>query len=138
MTAYKKAPAGTTVEVTDGTFFTVDGFGTVEAGLVQPGTTTKPVKMVSNAYVPGRSRNLLSTRKAVEQWSKPLVYYKTKTVLGFPEKESLIFNRSPRKDFFSATGVRQTPSQGAALVLAAKTAEAIRIETAGQWGGAQR
>ena len=30
MTAYKKAPAGTTIEVTDGTILPVDGFDTVE------------------------------------------------------------------------------------------------------------
>ena len=34
---------------------------------------------------------------------------------------------------FSATGVRRTLSQGAAIGLAAKTAEAMRIEAAGQW-----
>ena len=67
MTAYKKAPAETTVEVADGTIFPVDGFGIVEVDLDQPGTTIKPVKMVSIAYVLGRSWNLLSTRKAVEQ-----------------------------------------------------------------------
>ena len=98
----------------------------------QPGTTTKPVKMVSVAYVPGVSRNLLSTREAVEQRGKPLVYYKTKAVLGFPGEESLVFNSYPRKGLFSATGVRRTPSQGAALGLASKTAGAMRIETTGQ------
>ena len=66
-TAYKKAPAGTTVEAADGTILLVDGSGTVEVDLDQPGTMTKPVKMVSVAFVPGLSRNLLSTRKAVEQ-----------------------------------------------------------------------
>ena len=35
---------------------------------------TKPVKMGSVAYVVGTLRNLLSTRKAVEQWGKPLAY----------------------------------------------------------------
>ena len=67
MTAHKKAPAGTTVEVADGTILPVDGLGTVEVDLNQPGTTTKPMNMVSVAYAPGLSRNLLSTRKAVEQ-----------------------------------------------------------------------
>ena len=62
-----RAPAGTTVEVADGTVLPVDGFRTVEMDLDQPSTTTKPVKMVSIAYVPGFSRNLLSTRKVVEQ-----------------------------------------------------------------------
>ena len=90
MTAYKKVPVGTTVEVADGTLLPVDKFGTVEVHLDQPGTTTKPVKMVSVAYVPGISWNLLSTRKTVEQWGKPLVYYKTKAVLGFPGEESLV------------------------------------------------
>ena len=35
---------------------------------------------------------------------------------------------------FSATGVRRIPSQGAALTLAAKMAELIRVETTDQWG----
>ena len=64
MSAYKKAPAGTTVEVADGTILPVDGFGAVEADLDQRGTTTKPVKMAFVMYVPGLSRNLLSPRKA--------------------------------------------------------------------------
>ena len=72
----------------------------------------------------------MSTRKAVGQWGKPLVYYKTKVVLRFPAEESLVFNFYPRKGLFSAT-VRRTPSQGAALALAAKTAKAIRVEAAG-------
>ena len=63
-----------------------------EVDLDQSGTTTKPVKMVSVAYVPERSQNLLSTRKAGKQRCKPLVCYKTKTVLGFTGKESLVFN----------------------------------------------
>ena len=68
MTAYKKTPAGRTVEVADEIILPVDGFGIVEVDLDQPGTTTKPLKMVSAGYVPGLSRNSLSTRKAVEQW----------------------------------------------------------------------
>ena len=115
MTAYKKSPAGTTVEVADGTILPVGGFETVEVDLDQAGNTTKPVKMVSVGYVPGLSRNLLSTRKAVEQWGKPFVYYKTKAVLGFPREESLVFNFCARRGLFSATGVRRTPSQGEAL-----------------------
>ena len=121
--------ASTTVEVADGTILPVDRFGTAEVDLDQPGTTTKPVKMVSAAYVPGLSRNLLSTRKAVEQWGKPLVYYKTKVVMGLPGEDSLDFNFCPRKGLFSATGARRTPSQGAALALTAKTAEAMRTAT---------
>ena len=126
MTVCKNQPAGTTVEVADGTILPVDGLETVDVDLGQSGTTTKLVKMVSVEYVPVFSRNLLSTRK-------PLVYYETKAVLGFPGEESLLLN-CPRKKLFSATGVRRTPSQGAALVLAAKMAEAIRVETTGQWG----
>ena len=90
--------------------------------------------MVSIACVPELPRNLLSTRKAVKQWGKPLVYYKTKAVLGFPGEESLVFNFCPRKGLFSATGVRRTPNQGAALGLAAKTAEGKRKEATSQWG----
>ena len=86
MIAYKKAPAGTTVEVADGTNLPVDGSETFEVDLNQSGTTTKPVKMVYVAYVSGLSWNLLPTCKAVKQWGKPLVYYKTKVVLDFPEE----------------------------------------------------
>ena len=67
MTAYKKALAETTVEVADEIILPVDGFETVEVDLDQPGTTTKPIKMVSVTYMPGLLRNLLSTRKAVKQ-----------------------------------------------------------------------
>ena len=49
------------------------------------------------AYVPGLSRNLLSTIKAVEQWGKPLIYYRNEAVLGFPGEESLVFKFCPRK-----------------------------------------
>ena len=74
----------TTVEVAGGTILPIDGFRTVEVDLDQPDTTTKPMKMVPFGYVSGLSRNLLSTRKAVKQWGKPLVYDETKAVLGFP------------------------------------------------------
>ena len=100
MNAYKKAPAGASVEVADGTILPIDGFGTVEVNLDQPGTTTKPVKMVSIAYVPEYSQNLLSTRKAVEQSDKPPVYYETKAVWGFPGEESLVFNFCSTRDCF--------------------------------------
>ena len=64
--------------------------------LDQPGLTTKMVKMDDVAYVPGLSRNLLSTVKAVEQCGKPLIYYyRNKAVLGFPEEESLVFQILP-------------------------------------------
>ena len=65
-TAYTNTPAGTIVEVADGAILPEDSFWTVEVDLDQPGTTTKPVKMDSVAYVPERLRNLLSFRKAVE------------------------------------------------------------------------
>ena len=74
ITAQKTAPAGTTVEVADWTILPVDGFETVEVDRDQLGPTTKPVKMVSVAYVPGLLRNLLSTRNVVELWGNPLVY----------------------------------------------------------------
>ena len=100
----------------------------------QPGTTTKPKKMVIIAYVPCLSRNLLSTREAVDRWGKLFLYFKTKAVLRFSGEESLVFNFCPRKGLFSTTGVRRTPRQGAALALVAKMTEAIRITTTGKWG----
>ena len=90
----------TTVEVADGTILPVDGFETVEVDLDQPGTTTKPVVVVCVSYVLGLSRNLLSTREAVNQWGKPLVFYKTIAVLGFPGEESLLFTSAPARDCF--------------------------------------
>ena len=56
-----------------------------------------------------------SIRKAVEQWGKPFVSYKTKAILELPGEESLVFNLCPRKELFYATGVRRTPSHGPAL-----------------------
>ena len=75
MSANKKASPGTTVEIADGNTLPVDGFGRIEVDLDQSGHTTKVVKN-DVAYVPGLSRNLLSTIKAVEQWMKPLTYYR--------------------------------------------------------------
>ena len=72
MTTCKKASPGTTVEVADGIILPVDGLGTIVVDLDQPGTTTKPVKIAAVAYVPGLSRNLLSARKAVQQWGELL------------------------------------------------------------------
>ena len=83
--------------------------------LDQPGRTTKMVKMKDVAYVPGLSLNLLSTVKAVEQWGKPLIYYRNKTVLGFQGEESLVFKFCPRRGLFSATCARRIPRQKAAL-----------------------
>ena len=115
MSAYKKASPGTNVEITDGNILPVDGFGRIELDLDQPGRTTKMVKMDDVAYVPRLSRNLLSTVKAVEQWGKPLIYYRNKAVLGFPGEESLVFKFCPRRGLFSATGARRIPRQEAAL-----------------------
>ena len=67
MSAYKKASPGTNVEIADGNILPVGGFGRIKVDLDQPGRTTKMVKMDDVAYVPGLSRNLLSTVKAVEQ-----------------------------------------------------------------------
>ena len=73
------------------------------------------VKMDDVAYVPGLSRNLLPTVKAVEQWGKPLIYYRNKAVLGFPGEEPLVFKFCPRRGLFSATGARWIPRQEVAL-----------------------
>ena len=115
MSAYKKASLGTNVEIADGNILPVDGFGRIGVDLDQPGYTTKMVKMDDVAYVPGLSRNLLSTVKAVEQWGKPLICYRNKTVFGFPGEESLVFKFCPRKGLFPATGARRIPRQEAAL-----------------------
>ena len=115
MSAYKKASLGTNVEIADGNILPVDGFGRIGVDLDQPGYTTKMVKMDDVAYVPGLSRNLLSTVKAVEQWGKPLICYRNKIVLGFPGEESLVFKFCPRKGLFPATGARRIPRQEAAL-----------------------
>ena len=115
MSAYKKAWPGTTVEIADGNILPVDGFGRIEVDLDQAGNTTKMVKMDDVAYVPGLSRNLLSTIKAVEQWSKPLIYCRNEAVLGFPGEETFVFKFCPRKGLFSATGARRIPRQKVAL-----------------------
>ena len=115
MSAYKKALPGTTVEIANGNILPVDGFGRIEVDLDQPGHTTKMVKIDDVAYVPGLSRNMMSTIKAVEQWGKPLIYYRNKAVLGFPGAESLVFKLCPRKGLFSATGARRIPRQEVAL-----------------------
>ena len=51
---------------------------------------------------------------------------------GVSGEESLVFDFCPRERLFSVTNVRRTPSQAAALPLAAKMAEAMRIATTGQ------
>ena len=100
MSAYKKASPGTNVEIADGKILPGDGFGRIEVDLDQPGRTTKMVKMDDVAYVPGLSRNLLSTIKAVEQWGKPLIYYRNKAVLGLPGKNRLFSNSASVGDCF--------------------------------------
>ena len=115
MSAYKKTSPGTTVEIADANILPVDGFGRIEVDLDQPGHTTKMVKMDDVAYVPGLSRNLLSTIKAVEQWGKPFIYYRSEAVLGFPGEESLVFKFCTRKGLFSTTGGRRIPRQEMAL-----------------------
>ena len=115
MSAYKKASPGTNVEIADGNILPVDGFGRIEVDLDQPGRTTKMVKMDDVAYVPGLSRNLLSTVKVVEQWGKPLIYYRNKPFWGSPGEESLVFKFCRRRGLLSATGARQIPRQEAAI-----------------------
>ena len=100
MSALKKASPGTTVEIADGNNPPVDGFGRIEVDLDQPGHPTKMVEMDDVAYVPGLSRNLLSTTKAVEQWGKPLIYYRNEAVLGFPGRNRLFSNSASVKDCF--------------------------------------
>ena len=95
MSAYEKASPGTIVEIADGNILPVDEFGRIEVDLDQPSHTTKMVKMDDVAYVPGLSRNPLSTIKAVEQWGKPLIYYRNEVVLGFPGEELLVFQILP-------------------------------------------
>ena len=101
MTAYTKAPVRKTVEVADRTILPIDGFGTVEVDLDQPDTTTKPVEIVLVAYVPGLSRSLLSTREAVEQWGKPLVYYETRLFWGSRGRSRLFLTSAPTRDCFA-------------------------------------
>ena len=115
VSAHKKALPGTTVEIADGNILPVDGFGRIEVNLDQPSHTTKMVKMDDVAYVTERSRNLLSTIKAVEQWGKSLIYYRNEAVWGFPGEESLVFEYCLRKGLFSATGARRIPGQEVAL-----------------------
>ena len=67
MSDYKKASPGTSIEIADENTLPVDGFGRIEVDLDQPGRTTKMVRMDDVAYVPGLSRNLMPTVKAVEQ-----------------------------------------------------------------------
>ena len=115
MSAYRKASPGTIVEIAEGNIVRMGGFGRIEVDLDQPGHTTKMVKMDDVAYVPGLSRNLLSTMKAMEQWGKPLIYYTNEAVLGFTGEESLVFKFCPSIGLFSATGARRIPRQGVAL-----------------------
>ena len=115
MSAYKKASPGTTVEIADGSILPVDGFGKIEVDLDQLGHATNMVKMNDVAYVPALSEDLLSTIKAVEQWGKPLIYYRNEGVLEFPREESLVFIFCPRKGVLLATDARRIPRQEVAL-----------------------
>ena len=90
------------VGVADGIITPVDGFVTIEGSLDQLGTTTKLVREVAVAFVPGLSWNLLSTLKAVKQREKTFIYYRTKAALGFLGEESLVFQLlSPQGIVFS-------------------------------------
>ena len=77
--------------------------------------------MISVPYVPDLSRNLLSTSKPMEQWGKPLIDYKTKAVLGFKEEVSPLFK------YFSLRDPMRIPGQGAALAVAAKARDMIKV-----------
>ena len=78
------------------------------------------MKMISVAYVPGLSWNLLSTRRAVEQWGKLLVYYKIKAVSVFPGEESFVFNFFPRKGLVSATKCKTDPESRGSVGVGSK------------------
>ena len=54
--------------------------------------------------------------------------------MRLPGRGSLVFNFCPRKGLVSATVVKRTLNQGAALTLAAKTARVIKVGTTGKWG----
>ena len=99
MSAYEKVSPGMTVEIADGNILPVDGFGRIEVDLDQPSHTTKMVKMDDFAYVPGLSRNLLYTIKAVEKWGKPLIYY-IKPFWGSRGRYRLFSNSAPVRDRF--------------------------------------
>ena len=133
----------------------VDGFRTIEVDVDQSRTTTKPVKMAPVAYVSALSRNLFIC-KAVDQWHKSLVCYKTNAVQGFPGEPPHVFNLCPRKQLFSATGVRRIPGQdggcggegarynGKHCILihpsekkTQKPVEAMRIVTTALWGSCE-
>ena len=66
MTAYKKASPGTSVEVADGTILPVDGFGTIEMDLDQPGsrrgcarTFAEPAVHLQSSEAKGEAARLL-------------------------------------------------------------------------------
>ena len=86
------------------------------------------VKMDDVVYVSGLSRNLLSTIKAVDQWGKPLIYYRNEAVLGFPGEGSLVFEFCPRKGLFSATAARRVQRQE--LALGANLTENVLVRSA--------
>ena len=100
MSVYKKASPGTNVEIADGNILPVDGFGRIEVDLDQPGHTTKMVKMDDVAYVPGLSRNLLSTVKAVEQWGNRQSAIEIKPFWGSRGRNRLFSNSAPVGDCF--------------------------------------
>ena len=100
MTAYQRAPAGTTVEVADKTILPVDGFGTVEVDLDQMGTTTKPVKIVSVAYVPGLGGTCCPP---VKQWSNGVnrsFTFKRRLFWGSRGTSCLFSTSGPARGYF--------------------------------------
>ncbi|CAM9897861.1 unnamed protein product, partial [Ascophyllum nodosum] len=144
MSAYKKASPGTNVEIADGNILPVDGFGRIEVDLDQPGHTTKMVKMDDVAYVPGLSRNLLSTIKAVEQWGKPLIYYRNKAVaLGANLTENGLVRISSGTALAMRAGVSRDVMEVHRMLahpsedITRKTAEMMGVETTGQWGACE-
>ena len=100
VSSYKKASPGTNVEIADGNILPVDGFGRIEVDLDQPGNTTKMAKMDDVAYVPGLSRNLLSTVKAVEQWGNRQSTIEIKPFWGSRGRNRLFLNSALVRDCF--------------------------------------
>ena len=99
MSSYKKVSSGTTVGIADGNILPVNGSGRIGVNVDQPGHTTKMVEMDDVAYVPGPSRKLLCTIKAVEQWGKPLICYK-KLFWSSRGRNCLFSNSAPVRDCF--------------------------------------
>ncbi|CAN0307352.1 unnamed protein product [Ascophyllum nodosum] len=127
MSAYKKASPGTNVEIADGNILPVDGFGRIEVDLDQPGRTTKMVKMDDVAYVPGLSRNLLSTVKEAAIEASLTENGLVKIASG------AALRASASRGVMEVHRMLAHPSED----ITRKTAVMMGIETTGQWGACE-